>query len=853
MEKNYGVFGDVLAAAMIGSWKIEIDEGRDPRMYADATMMHLLGLAEDEQLTPEAVYHAWYDRIDPAHYDAVAEGVSYMLKGEHAEIQYPWHHPDGRVIVVRCGGVRDNGYTTGARIAGIHQWVTTMHHVNRDLEAQQRKLNKSLALVDGLSREYHTIWTIDAETHKLSLWRTTGVKTIKDSVEYGKARPDFDDSIVWYVKTYVDESDKARVLKAVSWPEIVANTPDVGIYSVSYKRHPSPGKTDYHQMCFAKAVSSSGKTNYVMAYRDVDAVLREKVEAEERHRRELEAALRKETEEKNHLTAIRDLINAVHWSFKLDGGDRVVDGDLFGNIGTLLGTDSKLDAGDRVVDGELFGNKGTLLGADSSISPLGWLSIVHPDDREMASSAFNAAIADHSGKTRYDVTYRMETANGKYKWFRSAGKVIENIDGSREFYGIHINVTDRVLMEQAQQKQIKDALDQEMKAVREAKAANKAKSDFLFNMSHDIRTPMNAITGFTAMAKKYSDDKAKVMDYLDKIDVSSQRLLTLINQVLEMSRIESGKVGPDIQPLNIKEKFDSMVAIVSAQARAKGLDFHYSFNDVRHFNVFADDAKMGQITLNIIGNAIKYTPEGGRIDFVLGEIPCENEGFGRFVFTAADTGIGMSKDFLEKIFEPFSRENSTTISKIQGTGLGMSIVKHLVDILGGTIKIQSEPGKGTRIDITVDLKLCDNSEKAASSLDAFAGISFNGRRVLLVEDNEMNREIAKDFLEEYGFVVEEADDGDVAVEKCRAAALRGDFGYYDLVLMDIQMPHMNGYDATRAIRAIPAPENIHLPIIAMTANAFDEDRKNALEAGMDEHLVKPFDAHKIIATIARFI
>lgn len=423
---------------------------------------------------------------------------------------------------------------------------------------------------------------------------------------------------------------------------------------------------------------------------------------------------------------------------------------------------------------------------------------------------------------------------------RDEGRIIGLVAGIR-------SVDEQKRHELQTQRQLEEAKN-------EAEAANRSKSEFLFNMSHDIRTPMNAIMGFTAMAKKYADDSGRVKDYIDKIDISGRQLLDLINQVLEMSRIETGMVDINEEPTDIIERFQSMLTVLSAQARAKGLDFISSIHNIRHTKVLTDETKISQIALNVVSNAMKYTPEGGSIAFALDEIAPRKEGYATFVLSISDTGIGMSKEFIEKIYLPFSREKSSTVSRIQGTGLGMTIVKKMVDLLDGEIAIESEPGQGTTFDITLDFKIAElqDYETREAHDRELKTTSFEGKRVLIVEDNEMNREIAKDILEEYGFEVEEAEDGDDAVRMCYAIADRGDFRYYDFILMDIQMPRMNGYEATRAIRAIPKPDDVHTPIIAMTANAFEEDRRNAFKAGMDEHLAKPIDITKLLETFSKF-
>lgn len=433
------------------------------------------------------------------------------------------------------------------------------------------------------------------------------------------------------------------------------------------------------------------------------------------------------------------------------------------------------------------------------------------------------------------------------KWVNCIGRVLSrHPGGTPKLFSVGFSILDSNAVE-------KENLRQQLsEALNSAEVANKAKSDFMFNMSHDIRTPLNVIMGYTAMAKKYADDSERVSEYLSKIDLSGQQLLSIINQVLEMARIESGKIELDEKSHNIKEQFMSMVAVLSAQATISGIEFNYSLGNIEHVNVFDDAPRLSQIALNVAGNAFKYTPEGGRVDFLLKELPCSRDNYATYVLTVKDTGIGMSSEYLDKLFEPFSRENNSTVSRIQGTGLGMAIVKNIVDLLGGSIKVESKQGQGTSFDISVDLKIDNTVEKKSSDDESKKDMSFEGYRILLVEDNEMNREIARRMLQAHDFTVEEAEDGDIAVKMVSETAARNDYGYYNFILMDVQMPNMNGYDATRAIREIHSHGNVHVPIIALTANAFEEDRKNAFEAGMDEHLSKPIDVNKLFETLAKF-
>ena len=387
-------------------------------------------------------------------------------------------------------------------------------------------------------------------------------------------------------------------------------------------------------------------------------------------------------------------------------------------------------------------------------------------------------------------------------------------------------------------------------AKEEAQAANKAKSTFLFNMSHDIRTPMNAIIGFTDMALKHFDDPEKVQNCLEKVSSSSKHLLSLINDVLDMARIESGKLVIEEQIINIREASKPAMAIAYENAKARDITLTLHSGPVGDEYIYGDPLKISQIALNIMSNAVKYTNPGGKVDVRVDGVPCDDPDRLVCDLIVEDTGIGMSKEFLERVFEPFERSANTTQTGIQGTGLGMAITKELVEKMGGQIWIESEPDVGTKVTVRFDFRrAAAPAAQSDTTGQECLTADLSGKKILLVEDNELNREIAVDILSEEGMIVDSAEDGDIAVEMMRNAVK----GQYDLILMDIQMPRMNGYDATRAIRSLPDPDVSGIPIIAMTANAFDEDRQDAFAAGMNGHLAKPIDIDKLKATLAEFL
>lgn len=454
-------------------------------------------------------------------------------------------------------------------------------------------------------------------------------------------------------------------------------------------------------------------------------------------------------------------------------------------------------------------------------------------------------------------------------------------------------------------------------AVRQEAAANRAKRDFLFNMSHDIRTPMNAIIGYTTLAETNLTQPAKVADYLRKISTASQHLLSLINDVLDMSRIESGRVVLEQKPVHLPTLVQDVQDIIQSNVTAKGLSFAVDLAGVRDEDVVADPLRLQRILLNILSNAVKFTPSGGSITLRVVEksgagetLPANPDGraagdasegasesrsmgpagpgssgageplpasldgraaggvsegaggsrsmgpagpgsngepvrYGDYEFHVRDTGIGMSAEYQKHIFEQFSREETSTVSKTEGTGLGMPITKRLVEMMDGSIDLLSVQGQGTEFTVHLRLPLCGVPKQETPVADP----EFAGMRLLVVEDNELNMEITTTVLEEAGFVVGQAVNGQAALEKIATAAP----GQYALVLMDIQMPVMDGYEATRRIRALPDPEKAQIPIVAMTANAFAEDRENALAAGMNEHIAKPFDIHTLLWKLAEIL
>ena len=384
------------------------------------------------------------------------------------------------------------------------------------------------------------------------------------------------------------------------------------------------------------------------------------------------------------------------------------------------------------------------------------------------------------------------------------------------------------------------------KAKIQAEKANAAKSDFLFNMSHDIRTPMNALLGYSELMKRELTDP-KLLDYQEKIEQSGNLLLSIINNVLDMARIESGKMELDENYVKIRDIYQGVYKIFQAEAEKKGIRLEMEY-DVRHEHVICDETKNREVFLNLISNAVKYTASGGTVTIRITELDCDRKDYVRIQSQVIDTGIGMSEEFLPSLFEAFSRERNTTTGKVAGTGLGMPIIKQYIDMMGGTIEAESKLGEGSRFTVTLEYRIADKNyyeqdTEKASDMNETGRIS--GKHILLAEDNDLNAEIAEFILEDMGLLVDRVEDG----IQCVAKMEQEPAGTYDLILMDIQMPNMDGYKATEIIRGLADKSKATIPIIAMTANAFEEDRKKALAKGMNGHIAKPVAAEKVEKTI----
>ena len=463
--------------------------------------------------------------------------------------------------------------------------------------------------------------------------------------------------------------------------------------------------------------------------------------------------------------------------------------------------------------------------------------VVAPEDRKrfLEVTEFNALMEYFKNNdNEFIIEYDVIVNGGRRRYQGKFTLSPQDPEGAK----IYVGVRDITLIEEERTEYNRKL----MSALAQAEEANKGKSYFLFNMSHDIRTPLNAIIGYSELAKNHLDEKEVLDDYIYKIQTCGRQLLGLIGDVLDMAKIESGNLEISEKPCLCQDLMSDIMISVNESAKKKGLEFEASGNAC-HSTILCDKVKVQKILLNILSNAVKYTPKGGKISLSVQEKIREDEGLSDFTFVVKDNGIGISKEFLPYIFNSFSRERNATISGVSGTGLGMTITKRLVDAMGGKIEVESQQNMGTTVTVSITFsRLVGLEEKREEIIpDAF----LKDIRVLLVEDNEINGEIASEMLRELKVNVDLVTNG----KECIDALLEKDAGYYDLVLMDIQMPVMDGYEATRIIRRFSDKDKRLIPVIAMTANAFEEDKQKAFQSGMNGHLAKPVEMRHLIQAL----
>ena len=825
--------------------------------------------------------------------------------------------------------------------------------------AQQRKVEEALVAVEkinvalheetkistALSQEYSSLFKIDAKTGKMSLYRTDGIGIDPEVLDKLLEIGDYEAVLSKYIDVFVVPEDRERLRDFSRLNVLLEKVPEIGLYKLGYRRDMN-GIIDYYEMNVVKTVDKTGAITFILGLRDVD----------EEMRRQL-----KQTREMEMQREIIEGLGSEYYSV------------------LLVDPETDIVTTYRAEEDEGRAIREYFLKYDNCWSK-GILAYSEELITEASRSEFIEKLSlNHireDGKD-YSFTYEKLTDHGVI-YLQARISFVHEKDGRLVAVIGTRNVDDLIKKERQQEMALQAAFDA-------AETANRAKTDFLSNMSHDIRTPMNGIIGMTAIAAAHIDDKERVQDSLQKITQASKHLLSLINEVLDMSKIESGKVDLIEEEFNLSDLIDNLLTMTSAQIEQHHHELSVNISGVSHEEVIGDSLRIQKVFTNLMGNAVKFTPDGGKIQLSISERPSNQAKVGCFEFVFEDNGIGMSKEFLDQVFEPFARANDNHVSKTQGTGLGMPISRNIVRMMGGDIKVESELGVGSRFTVTIYLKLQDaveihydkfidldvlvadddemslesccgmlndlgmraegvstgakaveqvvlhheqkrdyfaciidwkmpdmdgiattrairkavgnevpiiiisaydwsdiEQEARAAGANAFiskplfrsrlaktfstlvgdddmhnqesptkmlGNLNLSGHRVLLVEDNELNAEIGTEILEMAGLAVECASDGVEAVDRINTC----EDGYYDLIFMDIQMPKMNGYDATRAIRAMSRNYCKQVPIIAMTANAFAEDIHAAKTIGMNEHIAKPLDLNNLGRTLKKWI
>lgn len=780
----------ILSSAGVGLWVIEVDEGRPPRMYADKALLQILGFPEET--LPEDLYNLWCNNVDLSYYEAYAEFVEQMNRGEMSELEYAWNHQSRGVIFLQNHGKRNDEYKRGVRLEGCCTDVTEQIEFKMHL----RELDQYSDIANTLGDGFDNIYYVDINDNSFIEFNAQGVVKTLDA----KNCNDFFAGFEQALEKVVYREDWDAVQEFIDKEKLLRGLENDRAVSISF-RFSFDGRLVYYRL---KATKTPDSENHIV-------VTLENVDEEESAKAERKAIANRDMAVISGLSddfgcvvyVDYETLSEVHYRFDPMFDEMVPGWSKINNFSKRLQV---------LVD-----------------------TVVHPSDREAFCAATEPAkvldMVEH--EHMYFVNFRLQV-NGEDIYYQIKFVKDENFK-NHVIAGFH---------------SVDAETKREMANLEKAELANKAKSAFLFNMSHDIRTPLNAMIGFTDMAVKNIDDKAKALDCLNKSKLSSEHLLSLINDVLDMSRIESGKVELDLNPVNLGENGEDYVPMLRSLAEKKNVHFEFAQHDIQNRYVYVDFLRLNQVVINVVSNAVKYTPSGGSVMVDISQVPSEREGYGLYQIVIKDTGIGMSAEYQQHLFDEFSRERTSTVSKQQGTGLGLAITKRIIDMMEGSIEVDSKVGEGSKFTIRIPMRIQEHPEDVEQVRFAHSEeepVSFEGFKILVVEDNELNLEISKDILESAGVVVESAEDGSIAVDRLKEKGP----DYYDCILMDIQMPVMDGFEATRTIRQMFPDKRI--PIIALSANAFDEDRRKSLEAGMDGHLAKPIVIAQLEDALKKFL
>ena len=791
---------------MPGGFFIYRAQETEELIYANQAVFDIYGCAGPEEFEALTGF-TFRGMVYPADYGRITESIEHQIRTSEEKMDYAEYR-----IIRRDGKIRwvdDYGhYCETKAYGGIY--VVFISDITEKREQREDDAAIRDAVIASLTNSYNTVWLIsDAIAETCSLYHTDLDAVHSEAIRSALSHTRYTDAKTEYVAAMVASEDQERMQEEIGLPYIRKQFETRNQFSVSFLRQFEAGPRHY-RIDIGKVSMPGGRIGVMMGFRDVDEEVRHGAAI----RKALEDA--KKAEEEYRQTA------EEHITYGKVA--QALAGDYFSIYIVEPDTD-KFEEYSSTRDYETLGVQKS--GEDFfNVSRTNMSRLIFAEDRERFLGTFYKEkvmfILERDGS--FTMKYRL-MIHGEPIWVSMKATLLEDKNGRHLIIGTN-NIDAQMKRELEYQQHV-------------AEARTSARNDFLANMSHDIRTPMNAIVGYTNIAKSRRDDPEAVADALEKIGSSSHFLLTLINDILDISKIESGKMQVNLAPCDLSVLFRRIEDITALQARNKSLLITYNHDSVRHCKVNADELRIEQVLINIISNAIKYTPSGKTVELIAEEIPSSGR-MHAYRFIIRDTGIGISEEYLPHIFESFTREEKTTVNRIQGTGLGLAITAKAVELMGGTISVKSTLGEGS--EFTVELQL-ESLEKEEDEEAAEEGrIDLSGCRILLVEDNDINAEIAKMILEQYGMETERGENGAAGVHMIQSH----EAGYYDAVLMDIQMPVMNGYEATKAIRSLADEKKRDVPVIAMSANAYDEDVKSCLEAGMNEHIAKPFNPEDLV-------
>ena len=778
-------------------------------IYANKPVCDIYGCSDIDEFKALTGF-TFKGMVYPEDYNRISASIAQQIDASEDQMDYAEYR-----IVRKDGKIRwvdDYGhYCETKAYGGIY--VVFISDITEKREQRETDKETRDAVISTLTNAYNTVWLIsDVVTEKSSLYHTDLDEAHAEAIRNALSHAKYTDTKAEYVVTMVAKEDQERMQEQIGLPYILKQFETRDQFSVSFIRDLESGPRHY-RIDFGKVFMPGGRIGVTMGFKDVDDEIQQSRAMQEAldDARKAEAEYRQVAEERMTYGKVAQALAGDYFSIY------IVDPDTEKFV-EYSATKEFSDLGVEKAGDNFF-----------NVSRKNMDRLIFSDDKDRFLGTFYKekimSILERDGS--FTMKYRLVVGETP-TWVSMKATLLEDKDGRHLIIGTN-NIDAQMKRELEYQQHV-------------AEARTNARNDFLANMSHDIRTPMNAIVGYTNIAKSRINNPEAVTDALEKIGSSSHFLLSLINDILDISKIESGKMKINLGPCDLGEIFRRIEDITALQARNKSLIITYRHDSVRHLKVNADELRIEQVLVNIVSNAIKYTPAGKTVDLIAEEEPVEGNRY-RYRFIVRDTGIGISEDYLPHIFESFTREEKTTVNRIQGTGLGLAITAKVVEMMGGTISVKSAVGEGS--EFTVELELETTDRENTEEKNEIEESSFSGCRVLLVEDNEINAEIANMILAEHGIEVDRAGNGQIGLEQVK----KHKSGYYDAVLMDIQMPVMNGYEATREIRTF----DCQIPIIAMSANAYEEDVRACLEAGMNAHLAKPFQPEDLLRLLRSYL